>query len=379
MRRSAPTVLLAAGLVLLLGSYVVYTQRVVTELRREAQRSGQMYARVYRALSNPRDEAGTAALLDLAAQIRESGVPLILTDAGGTPTASANLPFKASLDDPRVRAYVAELDRANPPVVAPGVGVVHYGHTPLVRGLRVIPVLQTVTVVILLAAGLVALRARGRAERERVWAGMARESAHQLATPLSSLAGWLELLEERTPDGLAASAVSHMQGDLQRLDRVARRFERIGRPPRREPVDVGALAERVAAYYRARAPILAHPIEVTATRADGPLVVQGDEVLLEWACEVLVKNAVDALAGRGGRVDIAVDRLDGGVRLRVADDGPGIPRELRARVFDPGFTTKERGWGIGLALARRIVEEGHGGSLRLAPSERGATFDVILR
>ena len=338
-----------------------------------------MYARVYRALSNPRDEAGTAALLDLAAQIRESGVPLILTDAGGTPTAAANLPFEVPLEDPRVRAYVAELDRENPPVVAPGVGVVHYGHTPLVRGLRVIPALQTVTVAILLVAGLYALRARGRAERERVWAGMARESAHQLATPLSSLAGWLELLEGRSADGLTASAVSHMHADLERLDRVARRFERIGRPPRREPVDLGALAERVAAYYRARVPTLAHTIEITATRPGDPLVVPGDEVLLEWACEVLVKNAVDALAGRGGRVEISAGRVDGAVRLRVADDGPGIPRELRSRIFEPGFTTKEGGWGIGLALARRIVEEGHGGALRLAPSERGATFDVILR
>jgi signal transduction histidine kinase len=102
-------------------------------------------------------------------------------------------------------------------------------------------------------------------------------------------------------------------------------------------------------------------------------------VLVEWAAEVLVKNAIDALAGRGGRVEITTVRLpDGAVRLRVADDGPGVPREIRARIFAPGFSTKERGWGVGLSLAKRIVEEYHGGKLLLVPGDRGATFDVIL-
>jgi signal transduction histidine kinase len=107
-------------------------------------------------------------------------------------------------------------------------------------------------------------------------------------------------------------------------------------------------------------------------------MIHGDAVLLEWALEVLMKNAVDALAGRGGRIYITAARVPEGVRIRVADDGPGIPREIRTRVFDAGFSTKDHGWGVGLSLARRIVEENHGGQLVLVPSPRGATFDVIL-
>ena len=386
MRRGA-LIALAAGLLLLLGSYVVYTQHVVNELRREAARTGQMFARVYRALTDPREEAATTALLDLSGHIRQMGVPVVVTDEAGNPTAAANLPFDAPLDDPRVREFAARLDRQNAPVVERGVGTVHYGNPPLVRGLRVIPALQAALLGLLLIAGVYALRLRARAERERVWAGMARESAHQLATPLSSLRGWTELLEERAATGVPASRpaegsgseLAHMRVDLDRLERVAHRFERIGRPPRREPLDVGALATSVVAYFRARAPTLANRVTLESS-VEGQLPrIEGDPVLLEWAVEALVKNAVDALAGRGGRVDVVVGPLpDGRVRLRVADDGPGIPREMRRRVFEPGFSTKERGWGIGLTLARRIIEDNHGGTLSLAPSDRGATFDVIL-
>jgi signal transduction histidine kinase len=171
-----------------------------------------------------------------------------------------------------------------------------------------------------------------------------------------------------------------MDGDLERLERVAHRFERIGRPPRRDPVDVGELAERIAHYFQARVPTLAYRVTITASCGEGPLVVEGDAVLLEWALEALTKNALDALAGRGGHIAITAERLDPDrVRVRVADDGPGVPREMRSRVFEAGFSTKASGWGIGLSLAKRIIEENHTGKLVLAASDRGATFDVILQ
>ena len=388
MRRGASFIVVAVGVVLLLGSYIVYTQRVVVELRREAERSGRMYAQVFEALADPASDPSNA-LLELSRQIADSKVPVLLTDADGKLTGAVNTPFdKLALSgertDPRVpgnerlRRYIATLDRQNAPIVETGVGTVHIGDTPLVLGLRFIPLLQAGTLALLLLAGVYAVRTRGRADREKVWAGMARESAHQLGTPLSSLSGWLELLSEREDDPLAAQAVQHMRGDLDRLERVAHRFERIGRPPRRDPVDVRQLVDTVGGYFRARVPTLAHAVDIAASGGDEPLMVHGDAVLLEWALEVLMKNSVDALAGRGGRIYITSARVPEGVRIRVADDGPGIPREIRARVFEAGFSTKDRGWGVGLSLARRIVEENHGGQLLLVPAPRGATFDVIL-
>jgi signal transduction histidine kinase len=379
MARRLPTLLLGLGFAVLLGWYVVSTQRVLAELRREAARSGQMYARIFKALSDTSERSNADALFDLAKHIREMGVPVVVTDPKGVPRYTANIPFNAPLNGPRMKAYVDELDAENPPVIEPGIGIVHIGNTPLVEGLRIIPILQIILLAFLFGASIFTLRTRAHADRERVWAGMARESAHQLGTPLSSLSGWVELLRERDEAAGSSSLLDHMQSDLVRLERVAHRFERIGRPPRADPVDTAELMQRVAAYFRARVPSLAHTVTVCAEVEPGDLIVKGDSVLMEWALEAIVKNAIDALAGRGGRVDLTASPYpEGGVRLRVSDDGPGVPPKIRKQIFQPGFSTKQRGWGIGLSLAKRIIEENHGGRLALVPSDRGATFEIIL-
>ncbi len=381
MRRRRWSVgLVVLGVLALLAWYVGYTQHVVSQLRTAASSQARIYSRVYRALLDTSSTADPSALLfELAAQVRESGLPLVLTDSKGNVNDAANLPFDAPLDDPRMKAYVIELDRHNAPILEPGFGGVHYGDSPIVKGLRVIPILQAAGIGLLLAFGLYALIERGRAEREKVWAGMAREAAHQLGTPLSAIAGWLELLHDEATGATATRAVEAMGQDLLRLERVSHRFERIGRPARTDQVDCTALVDRLVAYFAARAPTLAKRVSVTAEHPQGALVTHGDGVLLEWVLEVLIKNAIDALGGRDGSVVVSANSLpEGGVRIRVADDGPGVPRHLRKRIFDAGFSTKERGWGIGLSLARRIVAENHGGKLLLADVSRGAAFDVIL-
>ena len=379
MRRRVPELVVGLLFAILLSSYVVFTRQVVRDLKGEGKRSSEMYARVFRAQSDTTESASTQALFDLSRSIREQGVPLIVTDRTGRPGPNANLPEGVAGDETRLRAYVRELDQQNPPVVDSLVGQIHYGNPPIVKWLRIIPALQAASALVLLLAAVYIVRTRGNAERERVWAGMARESAHQLGTPLSSLSGWIELLEERGPDEPTQSALTQMRADLLRLDRVAHRFERIGREPRRDTVDVAALVDRLGNYFRQRVPTLKHAVTIEILPPDEPFTVLGDAVLLEWSLEVLVKNAVDALAGRGGRIALAtVHRPEGGARITIADDGPGVPREVRGRIFDPGFSTKTSGWGIGLSLARRIVEENHGGTLRLAPSDRGASFEIIL-
>jgi signal transduction histidine kinase len=381
MPRRAPVVVLIVVLALLLGSYVVYTRTVVQLLRADAARLGQMYAQVFNALADTSAGDETAVLLDLVRHITALGVPVVVTDTAGQPTAYDNLPFgDVALDDPRIREYVMRLDAQNPPVIEPGVGQVHFGDSRLVQGLRFVPAIQAVLLVIVLGTGLYMLRMRGRADRERVWAGMARESAHQLATPLSSLGGWLELVEDRgDTDPAIRNAIHHMRGDLERLNRVASRFERIGRPPRTDAVDLASVVTRITDYFGERVPSLAHRVTIRHELGEGSLVVHGDAVLIEWALEAIVKNAVDALAGRGGTVVIGLERsAPDEVRIRVTDDGPGISAEIRQRIFEPGFSTKQAGWGIGLSLARRIVEENHRGRLTSVPADRGATFDIIL-
>ena len=206
---------------------------------------------------------------------------------------------------------------------------------------------------------------------------MARESAHQLGTPLMSLTGWIAYLREN-PGTPLSDLADHLAADAERLERVAKRFERIGRPARREPVGLGVLAERVVSYFRPRMPTLASPVTLALVATGPGPTALGDPVLVEWALEAVIKNAIDALSGRGGRIDVIVDTLGAAARLSVRDDGPGLSPEIRGRLFEPGVSTKAGGWGIGLALARRIVEQQHGGRLSYHPGPDGSGSVFVL-
>lgn len=342
----------------------------------DARRASELYSRVFTGLADSAETGATDALFALATEIRRQGIPLVVTDAHGVPTDTANLPRPMALDSPDLRAFVAALDRETPPLQERSARTTHVGAPPVRARLRLVFVLELATVVGLVGVAVLAHRASVRAARDRVWVAMARESAHQLGTPLTSLAGWIDRLRDGA-DGPVEIA-GHLTADYERLDRVARRFERIGQPPRHDGVDVAAVADAVATYFRPRLPTLAHRVALEM-RSDGASAeIQGDALLLEWALEALVRNAVDALAGRGGAIEIAVANEPDGVVVTVTDDGPGVPRAVRHRLFTAGATTKERGWGLGLALARRVVEEVHGGRLTLEPSAVGARFALRL-
>jgi signal transduction histidine kinase len=386
-RRHWPTVL---GLVAAatLSWYLIYTQLIVREMRRDAATHSRIYVTVLRGLGEP-PTPGSAerTLLELSEEIQRLGIPLIVTDADGIPASWTNLPFSVDTSDPqaleRVSAYAEELARRNPPVVEPAVGTIYFGDPPLVNRLRWVPWLQVGALLTVLAAAAWIIRHNWRTERERIWASMARESAHQMGTPLSSLAGWVEILrlpaDEREELTSLPTVAAEMEADLDRLEKVARRFEWIGRPVRTEAVEVRGLLRGMERYIRVRLPQLGRSIELNVEVAEGLPPALGNAVLLEWALENLVKNALDALAGAGGRIDVsAVPMSARRLAIRVSDDGPGVAVGVRKRIFEPGVSTKKGGWGVGLSLARRIVEDVHGGRLVLAPSERGATFVIIL-
>lgn len=356
---------------------LVFAGVVANHLRRDARGASQLYARVFVGLLSAREGGATDALLQLATEIRREGIPIVVTNAAGVATDTANLPEPMALASSGMRAFVAALDRDNPPVVEPLVGTIHFGAPPVRATLRAVFLLEILALLAVGSTAVVAYRATAHGTRDRVWAAMARESAHQLGTPLTSLAGWIEQLREHS-DGAAAEIADHLAADYARLERVSRRFERIGQPPHRDRVDLAALAEAVGAYFRPRLPTLANPITLAVATASGAPVVEGDSLLLEWALEALVKNAVDALQGRGGSITIAVTDEPDDVAVTVSDDGPGVPRRLRPRLFAPGASTKRGGWGIGLALTRRIVEEYHGGRVSLEPSAEGARFAIRL-
>lgn len=365
---------MVAGLALLFGALSVGTAWVVARhLRADARETSRLFGRVFEGLNDPAPDAATQALFDLAAQVRSLGIPIAVTDSAGRVTAMENAPPGVARDSAHLRAWLAQLDAVNPPVTEPGIGTVHYGTLSITRRLGLLAALQGSVLLALVLLAVWAYRERLGAVRDRLWVAMARESAHQLGTPLMSLTGWIAQLREH-PDMRAREVAPHLEADVERLERVARRFERIGRPPRREPVGLGSVAERVVTYFRPRLPTRAHAVTLNLTAAGPGPTIPGDAVLLEWALEAIVKNAVDALSGRGGHVAVVVEGSSAQARVSVRDDGPGIPAGRRSRVFEPGESSKPGGWGLGLPLARRIVEQQHGGRLSYHPGNPGSLF-----
>src|SRR5213593_3430298 len=376
LRRAGPPALIAAALLFGVLS-VGYAWIVARHLRNDARETSRLLGQVFAGLNDPREGAAADALLTLADEVRRLGIPLAVTDTAGRITAFDNEPFDDTASEPTRRAWIAELDRIHPPLIQPGVGTIHYGALPAARAFTGLALLQGAMFLCLVLLAVWAMRARVTAARDRLWVAMARESAHQLGTPLMSLTGWIDYLREN-PGTPGSELVVHLEADAERLQRVAKRFERIGRPSRREPVGLGTVAERVVAYFRPRLPTLAHSVTITLTSPGAGPTATGDPVLIEWALEVVVKNAIDALSGRGGRIEVSVDATNRGARVAVSDDGPGVPPEMRGQLFEPGASSKTGGWGIGLALARRIVEQQHGGRLAYRPPPGGSGTEFVL-
>ncbi len=326
----------------------------------------------------------------VGAQVRRLRIPMVLTDTLGNPSSSAHLPEDfprgptGAPDDQALREFVAELDAMRPPFEAPGLQI-HFGDPEFTDRLRLFPWLQAASLVVILGSGGWLLFLSFRSERERIWSAMARESAHQMGTPLSSLVGWLEVLEGRSRPRVSEvgqpDLIDEMAEDVTRLQEVSRRFELIGHKPKLEPMSVRATAAHLRQYFEARLPTLSRTgkIEIAVEMEPETPEVLGNETLLEWAFENLIKNAVDALAPDGGRIVISHLGPNGKRSVfRVHDTGPGIPPALRDKIYNIGVTTKKRGWGVGLSLVRRIIEDMHDGSIRLEDTPRGASFRIEL-
>jgi signal transduction histidine kinase len=346
-----------------------------------------MYAQVLHGLSDPAQGSNYEVLFDLLEEIKQLGIPVVVTDPAGHPAACANLPFDADCNDAgdraRILAYAARLDQRNAPIVEPGIGEFHFGMPAVVARLRWVPPIQAATLVVIVLAAIWIFHSTVRAEQERVWSTMARESAHQLGTPLSSLSGWVEILRipQRQRSKVATDdRIAHeVEVDVERLNKVSQRFELIGRRPKLQRVDVGEVLRRLEEYFCVRLPRMDRSIRLEMVSPRGLAPVAGNPVLLEWAFENLIKNSVDILAGRGGRIEVRADLAeDRRVRIRIIDDGPGVQPDLRKKIFEPGFSGKPGGWGVGLTLTKRIIVDTHGGSIELGRRKAGAEFIVKL-
>jgi len=251
--------------------------------------------------------------------------------------------------------------------------LVCYDESIMLRRLEVYPYIQLGVVCLFVLISIFALFAITRSEQNKVWVGLSKETAHQLGTPISSLTAWSEVLMEAYPND---PLIPELKKDVKRLERIAERFSKIGSVPELKPENIVEVLGRVVSYMEKR---ISKRVLINTHFPDVPVVVGMEASLFEWVAENLCKNAVDAMNG-SGQIDLYVDETSKNVYVEISDTGKGISRGDFQTVFKPGFTTKKRGWGLGLSLAKRIVEEYHKGKIYVKDSEIGVgtTFRIEL-
>ena len=309
-------------------------------------------------------------------------IPVYMTDADFHVILTRNVPEPKKDVEAFYQDKIEHLRESQTPIevhVSPGVTqYIFYEESSILRQLRFFPLVQMLVVLSFVALLVTYIITSYSNEQNRVWVGLTKETAHQLGTPISSLNGWLELLRTRYPDD---DLLPDMATDINRLQLVAERFSRIGSAPTLQPTDLRQVVEQTYAYMRTRiSKKVEMELKIDLPAESGAAIVQAEAPLMAWVVENLIKNAVDAMNGRGW-IGLHLLREGETVILDVTDTGKGIERKRYTQVFRPGYTTKSRGWGLGLSLCKRIVEEYHRGKIFVHQSVvgKGTTFRVVLR
>ena len=313
--------------------------------------------------------------------VENDDIPIIETDEKNNPTGLfTNLDsLKVAKDSNYLRKMIERFGSINPPVVIeftqqPSLKY-FYGQSRLQAEVKYYPFVQLVIVGLFIIITLLALRSSYRSVQNQVWAGMAKETAHQLGTPVSSLQGWVEMLKQNPDNG---KIVSELEKDVNRLQLVSDRFGKIGSSPQLEKKDIVSQVETMIDYMKKRAP---GKVNFSLTTGNETQVFANiSPPLFDWVIENLLKNSLDAMEGTG-EIKVNIESLPDKVNIDLKDTGKGIPLSMQGKVFKPGFTTKKRGWGLGLSLSRRIIEQYHRGEIFVKTSEpgKGTTFRIVLK
>ena len=320
--------------------------------------------------------------------------PVVMTDRNNEPT----YPYDASIKNISLNSaqsteeqhrflkdLITEMDHSHPPIKVAYqdtiiLSYLHYGESALVVQLRWLPYIELAVAALFILIGYISFSYVKRSEQSNIWVGMARETAHQLGTPISSMLGWVELLKEQsTSDIKATETLLDMENDLLRLQKIADRFSKIGSKPDLREENLTEVIGRVTEYFHRRIPQTGKKVHLVIETA-GPVYTHINRELFEWVVENLTKNALDAIENEEGTIAYSISEHDNYAFIDISDTGKGIDLKHRNNVFRPGFSTKKRGWGLGLSLAKRIIESYHGGKLFLKESKTGfkTTFRIKL-
>jgi len=362
---------------LVVTSLVLWNTSIFFQRLKEDERAKMnIWAKAQEELSNAPEDADLSLILEILNN--NTTIPIIHTDENGEIAYTTNLDPSIIEDTEKTQEYLEDLKDENEPIIIDlGEGQVqylYYGNSPALNKLKYYPIGLTLIGFLFIGVVYFFYTTTKSSEQNKLWAGMAKETAHQIGTPLSSLIGWTEILKTENID---PSYVEEMEKDIDRLRTITERFSKIGSLPNLKQTDIVASTRESYEYLKTRSSNLIH-FSIRAPRQ--PINVMLNEQLYSWTIENLVKNAIDAMRGKGElQIEIKQDLKH--AYIYITDTGKGIDKNKYRSIFEPGQTTKKRGWGLGLSLARRIIEEYHKGKIKVARSEigKGTTFQISLK
>ena len=356
---------------LIVWNAVAFFQRIKEEERRKMNiwASAQVYL----------DQVDTDTGLDLYLAIinSNSSIPTILVDENGAIVDAMNIGEEIRDDEAKLQDFLKDIKSENEPIemdLGEGrVNQVYYGNSPMLNKLKYYPLALMVIIIMFIAVIYFFYTTTKTSEQNKLWAGMAKETAHQIGTPLSSLIGWTEILKEEKVNPVY---IAEIEKDVDRLKTITERFSKVGSAPTLQPVDIVEKTRDSFDYLKARSSKL---INFKLNLPEEKILVSLNEQLYSWTIENLVKNAIDAMKGKG-ELEISLSQNTKNVHILVRDTGKGLSKSRYKQIFEPGYTTKKRGWGLGLSLAKRIIEKYHQGRIRVLRSEinKGTTIEIVL-
>jgi hypothetical protein len=370
------------GIGLVIG-LLAYTQTLVNELRRDNREIVRLYAGLIANVVQDDNDASLDFVFENI--IQKVKFPLIQTDTEHKPQMWKNLPESVQTDKERIK-FMNISDQYNEPIplvykdASVGeitFGFLHYGDSSIVQKLQVWTYIEILAIAVFIFLGFSGFSFIRNNEKRHIWVGMARETAHQLGTPVSALMGWVDWMKEHPEK--TEEIIPEMEADLQRLEQIGRRFSKMGSKSDFEEFDLSERVERIVNYLTRRLPSLGKKVELVNDIQTG-ITVTANGSLLAWSIENIIRNGIDAIERDDGKVTVSLREEADGIKIRIHDNGKGIPKKDWRNIFRPGFSTKQAGWGLGLSLSSRIVEEIHDGRLQVIDSSQqgGTTLEISL-
>jgi len=379
--RQVKILLVLAAIFIAVASLLI-SHSLIRDLAQQERSKMEVWAEAMRTLSEADDSADLSLVLKVLDE--NNTIPVVVLGKDGMVTEYRNVKISASNKSDSVKYVnkVAQQMKAAGQVIRIPLANNHndyievcYDESLMLRRIAIYPYIQLGVVMLFVVVAIFALLTSKRAEQNKVWVGLSKETAHQLGTPISSLMAWLAILKESYPND---KLLPELDKDVQRLQLVADRFSKIGSIPEPVPASMNEVLDHVVDYMDRRT---SKKIQMIADFPDEDIIIKMNASLFEWVIENLCKNAVDAMGGECGQIVLHLEQLENKVVVEISDTGKGIKKKNIKNVFRPGFTTKKRGWGLGLSLAKRIVEDYHHGKIFVKSSElgKGTTFRIELK